>query len=41
VTEKVEILRESGVTLAVNPSELGSTVAEVLRRAVSRKAMTT
>ena len=41
VTEKVEILRESGVTLAVNASELGSTVAEVLRRAVSRKAMTT
>jgi malate-CoA ligase subunit alpha len=41
VSEKVEILRESGVTLAANPSELGSTVAAVLGRAVSRKAMTT
>jgi malate-CoA ligase subunit alpha len=30
VTEKVEILRESGVTLAPNPAELGSTVADVL-----------
>jgi malate-CoA ligase subunit alpha len=31
--EKVEILQEAGVTVAPNPSELGSTVARVLARA--------
>jgi malate-CoA ligase subunit alpha len=37
VTEKVEILRESGVTLAPNPSELGSAVARILEQAASRR----
>lgn len=32
-SEKVEILREVGVTVAPSPSEIGSTVAEVLRQA--------
>jgi succinyl-CoA synthetase alpha subunit len=31
--EKVEILQEAGVTVAPNPSELGSTVARVFARA--------
>jgi malate-CoA ligase subunit alpha len=35
VTEKIEILRESGVTLAQNPSELGSTMARVLGQAAA------
>ncbi len=32
-SEKVEILGEVGVTVAPSPSEIGSTVAEVLRQA--------
>jgi malate-CoA ligase subunit alpha len=39
VGEKVEILRDCGVTLAPNPSELGSTVAGVLDRVVARRAV--
>ena len=31
--EKVEILQEAGVRVAPNPSELGTTVAELLARA--------
>ena len=38
VGEKVEILRESGVTLAPNPAALGATVADVL--ASARRART-
>jgi malate-CoA ligase subunit alpha len=38
VGEKVEILRESGVTLAPNAAALGATVAEVL--AGARRART-
>ena len=30
--EKVEILQEAGVAIAPNPSELGSTMAEVMRK---------
>ena len=30
--EKVEILKEAGVAVAPNPSEMGSTVAEMLAR---------
>lgn len=30
--EKVEILQEAGVTIAPNPSELGSTMAEVMKK---------
>jgi len=30
--EKVEILREAGVIIAPNPSEMGASVAEMLRR---------
>ena len=29
--EKVEMLREAGVTVAPNPSELGSTMAKVMK----------
>jgi succinyl-CoA synthetase alpha subunit len=32
-SEKVEILRDVGVTIALSPSEIGSTVADVLKRA--------
>jgi succinyl-CoA synthetase alpha subunit len=32
-SEKVEILREVGVTISPTPAEIGSTVAEVLRKA--------
>jgi malate-CoA ligase subunit alpha len=31
-SEKVEILREAGVTVAPSPAELGATVARVLER---------
>jgi succinyl-CoA synthetase alpha subunit len=34
--EKVEILKEAGVTIATRPSELGSTMAEVLNRNVRK-----
>ena len=41
VTGKVKMLRDSGVTLAPNPPEPGSTVARVLAQGASRrKAMT-
>jgi succinyl-CoA synthetase alpha subunit len=32
-SEKVEILREVGVTIASSPSEIGEAMAHVLRRA--------
>ena len=32
-SEKVEILKDAGVTIAPNPSELGSTMATALRAA--------
>jgi len=41
VSEKIEILRESGVTLAPNASELGSTVAQALADRSRTRLITT
>jgi malate-CoA ligase subunit alpha len=39
--EKVEIMREAGITIATSPAELGSTVASVLASSSKRVAVPT
>jgi malate-CoA ligase subunit alpha len=39
--EKVEIMREAGITVAASPAELGSTVASVLKSSPKRVAVPT
>jgi malate-CoA ligase subunit alpha len=39
--EKVEIMREAGMTVAPSPAELGSTVAKVLSSRTKRVAVAT
>jgi malate-CoA ligase subunit alpha len=39
VAEKIEIMREAGVTVSPSPAELGSTVAAVLGQAKSKRAV--
>jgi len=39
--EKVEIMREAGITVAASPAELGSTVASALGSASKRVAVPT
>ena len=39
--EKVEIMREAGITVATSPAELGSTVAKVLGAKPKRVAVPT